>query len=217
MKTLALETRFASARQLVPGLLVAALVAMAAAFLGSHYKGSMLLFALLLGLALHFVSEDPRCAAGIQFASSTVLRLGVALLGLRLTIANVGALGWQTVLALFGSVFLTIAFGLLLARMLKIERSTDWMVSPRMPTIEPASRAAEATVSNTTVRRTPRRMSALRSTNWIVSSSALRMPNVSARIAPGVVNGRRSPNQSKRCRPITPLRPNATGRPNTAP
>ena len=97
MNTLALETRFATLKQLVPGLLVAALVAMAAAFLGSHYKGSMLLFALLLGLALHFISEDPRCAAGIQFASSTVLRLGVALLG---------------------SVFLTIAFGLLLAKVL---------------------------------------------------------------------------------------------------
>ena len=61
-----------------PGLLVTLVVAMAAAFLGSHYKGSVLLFSLLLGLAMHFVSEDKRCAAGIQFASSTVLRLGVA-------------------------------------------------------------------------------------------------------------------------------------------
>ena len=48
MNTLALESRYATARQLVPGLLVTALVAMAAAFLGNHYKGSMLLFALLL-------------------------------------------------------------------------------------------------------------------------------------------------------------------------
>ena len=128
MNSLALESHVASARQLVPGLLVAALVAMAAAFLGSHYKGSMLLFALLLGLALHFISEDPRCEAGIQFASSTVLRLGVALLGLRLTVANVGALGWPTVLALLGSVFLTIAFSLLLAKVLKIERSLGLLV-----------------------------------------------------------------------------------------
>lgn len=94
---------------------------MSAAFLGSHYKGSMLLFALLLGLALHFISEDARCLPGIQFASSTVLRLGVALLGLRLTIANVGALGWQTVLALLCAVFFTVLVGLGLAKLLKIE------------------------------------------------------------------------------------------------
>jgi len=49
----------------------------------------MLLFALLLGLALHFISDDKRCKAGIQFASSTLLRCGVALLGLRLTTDHV--------------------------------------------------------------------------------------------------------------------------------
>jgi uncharacterized integral membrane protein (TIGR00698 family) len=111
----------ASARMLVPGLLVTALVAMAAAFLGSHYKGSVLLFALLLGLALHFVSEDQRCSAGIQFASSTVLRFGVALLGLRLSIDHLVSLGWRTAAALVVAVSMTIALGLLLARLLKVE------------------------------------------------------------------------------------------------
>jgi len=121
MNTIALERRVATVKQLVPGLFVTVLVAMAAAFLGSHYKGSMLLFALLLGLALHFISEDVRCMPGIQFASGTVLRLGVALLGLRLTIANVGALGWQTVLALLCAVLLTVLAGLGLAKLLKIK------------------------------------------------------------------------------------------------
>jgi uncharacterized membrane protein YadS len=102
----------AYAKTLIPGLLVTALVAMAAAFLGSHYKGSVLLFALLLGLALHFISEDRRCAAGIQFASSTVLRFGVALLGLRLSIDHVVSVGWQTAAALMVAVSLTIALGL---------------------------------------------------------------------------------------------------------
>ena len=120
MSTLVPGSALGFAKSLVPGLLVAALVAMAAAFLGGHYKGSMLLFALLLGLALHFLSEDQRCAAGIQFASSTVLRIGVALLGLRLTIDHVVTLGWQTVLALMVSVGLTIGLGLLLARLFKV-------------------------------------------------------------------------------------------------
>ncbi len=128
MTTLAPEAAIEFTKKLIPGLLVTALVAMAAAFLGSHYKGSMLLFALLLGLALHFISEDKRCAAGIQFASSTILRLGVALLGLRLTIDHVVTLGWQTVVALMVGVGATVAMGLLLARLFKVESSLGVLI-----------------------------------------------------------------------------------------
>ena len=125
MTTLAPGAAFDFTKELAPGLLVTALVAMAVPFLGSHYKGSMLLFALLLGLALHFVSQDKRCGAGIQFASSTLLRLGVALLGLRLTINHVITVGWQTVVALAVGVSLTIALGVLLARLFKVESNLD--------------------------------------------------------------------------------------------
>lgn len=128
MTTLAPGTAIELTKTLVPGLLVTALVAMAAAFLGSHYKGSMLLFALLLGLALHFISEDKRCATGIQFASSTVLRIGVALLGFRLTIDHVVTLGWLTVAVLLVAISLTIAFGLLLARLFKVDSSLGLLV-----------------------------------------------------------------------------------------
>ena len=128
MTTLAPGAAFDFTKKLAPGLLVTALVAMAAAFLGSHYKGSMLLFALLLGLALHFVSEDKRCSAGIQFASSTLLRLGVALLGLRLTISHVITVGWQTVVALAVGVILTIALGVLLARLFKVESNLGVLI-----------------------------------------------------------------------------------------
>jgi uncharacterized integral membrane protein (TIGR00698 family) len=124
----ALGTLLKTTKGLIPGLMVTTLVAMAAAFLGNHYKGSMLLFALLLGLALHFVSDDKRCAAGIQFASSTVLRLGVALLGLRLTIDHVVTLGWQTALALLVAVGLTIALGIVLAQFFKVESSLGVLI-----------------------------------------------------------------------------------------
>jgi uncharacterized integral membrane protein (TIGR00698 family) len=124
----ALGTLLKSTKGLIPGLMVTTLVAMAAAFLGSHYKGSMLLFALLIGLALHFISDDKRCAAGIQFASSTVLRLGVALLGLRLTIDHLVTLGWQTALALLVAVGLTIALGLILSKFFKVESSLGVLI-----------------------------------------------------------------------------------------
>ena len=77
---------------------------------------------------MHFISEDTRCAIGIQFASSTVLRLGVALLGLRLTIDHVVTLGWQTVVALLAAVSLTIALGLLLARLFKVRTSLGVLI-----------------------------------------------------------------------------------------
>jgi uncharacterized integral membrane protein (TIGR00698 family) len=128
MNTRQLNVRVGAVRSLIPGMLTTSLVAVAAAFLGSHYKGSMLLFALFLGLALRFVSEDKRCMHGIQFASGTILRLGVALLGLRLTIELVVKLGWQTVVALLFAVALTMGLALLLAKILRIERSLGLLV-----------------------------------------------------------------------------------------
>lgn len=128
MNKLPIADWVAHARSLAPGLLVTALVAMSAAFLGGHYKGSILLFALLLGLALHFVSENERCAAGIQFASGTVLRLGVALLGLRLTYTHLSDLGWQTVAALVVAVGLTLLLGSVLARLFKVDSSLGYLI-----------------------------------------------------------------------------------------
>jgi len=103
-----------------PGLAVSAVVAIAATFLSLHYKASAMLFALLLGMALHFLAEEGRCLPGIQLASSAVLRSGVALLGLRVTFAQVEALGWGTVLLVVAGVAATIVAGLALARALKL-------------------------------------------------------------------------------------------------
>jgi uncharacterized integral membrane protein (TIGR00698 family) len=103
-----------------PGLAVAAVVAIAATFLSVHYGASAMLFALLLGMALNFLAEEGRCLPGIQMASTTVLRAGVALLGLRITIAQVEALGWHTILLVVGTVALTLAAGIVVAKALRL-------------------------------------------------------------------------------------------------
>jgi uncharacterized integral membrane protein (TIGR00698 family) len=104
---------------LVPGLLVCGVVALAATFVASQYGGPQLLYALLIGLALHFLSDDPRIRAGLDFCSKTLLRAGVALLGLRITFDQVRVLGWGVgVLTVLG-VASTIGLGLLLARLLR--------------------------------------------------------------------------------------------------
>ena len=81
------------ARRLVPGLLVALIVALAATFVSEHYGGPKFLYALLMGMALHFLSEDARCGPGIEFAARQLVRLGVALLGARIAFGDVLALG----------------------------------------------------------------------------------------------------------------------------
>jgi uncharacterized integral membrane protein (TIGR00698 family) len=107
-------------REAWPGLAVSAVVAIAATFLSLHYHASVMLFALLLGMALHFLAEEGRCLPGIQLASSVVLRTGVALLGLRITFDQVAALGWVSVAMVIGTVVLTIAAGVAIARALKL-------------------------------------------------------------------------------------------------
>ncbi|WP_284617675.1 YeiH family protein [Aquabacterium humicola] len=126
---------------LFPGVLASIVVAAAATFLSQHYGAPVMLFALLLGLAMNFLSQSPAalragpleedqpprggpaaadapCAAGIEFTARTVLRIGVALLGLRITLAQIAELGVTPVSIVLVSVVLTIGLSMLAARAL---------------------------------------------------------------------------------------------------
>lgn len=99
-----------------PGFLVCAVVAIAAKFVSEHYGAPVMLMALLLGMALNFLSVEGTCKPGIEVTARQVLRIGVALLGLRITLDQVTALGWQPVLMVVGAVAFTLALGVVLAR-----------------------------------------------------------------------------------------------------
>lgn len=101
-----------------PGMSIAAVVAVAALFLAEHYGAPVMLFALLLGMALNFLSEDGRCKPGIEWVSRQVLRWGVALLGLKISLSQVVALGWLPVGVVVLAVAATIGFGMVMARVL---------------------------------------------------------------------------------------------------
>ena len=101
-----------------PGAMVAALVAIAATFLSNQYGAPVMLFALLLGMAVNFLSEDGRCKPGIEFTARQVLRWGVALLGLKITAAQVQAMGWQPAVMVVIAVAGTITFGIVMARLM---------------------------------------------------------------------------------------------------
>lgn len=118
MTTLSLAAWPALGRTLFPGVLASAVVAAAATFLSQHYGAPVMLFALLLGMAMNFLASNGPCARGIEFSARQVLRIGVALLGLRVTVAQIAALGWHPVLLVVVSVAVTIAVSMLAARAL---------------------------------------------------------------------------------------------------
>ena len=97
------------------GSLLAAVLALAATFVSSLHGGPQLLYALFFGISFHYLSHEPRTRPGIEFCSRSVLRLGVGLLGARITLAQIAALGWPTALTVMAGVACTIALGLWLA------------------------------------------------------------------------------------------------------
>jgi uncharacterized integral membrane protein (TIGR00698 family) len=108
----------AQVRERFPGVLACVVVGAAATFLSEHYSAPVMLFALLLGMAMNFLSAEGPCKAGIEFTARELLRVGVALLGLRITIGQVAALGWQPIVLVVLSVVLTIGVSMVVARLM---------------------------------------------------------------------------------------------------
>ena len=106
------------ARVLAPGILVSVVLGIAAQFLSDHYGAPAMLMALLLGIAFHFLAEEGRCVPGIEFTAKTVLRIGVALLGVRISLDLLLELGFELMGLVAAGVALTILFGLIGARLL---------------------------------------------------------------------------------------------------
>jgi uncharacterized integral membrane protein (TIGR00698 family) len=101
-----------------PGLLIAVVVAFAATFVSEHYGGPQFLYALFFGISFNFLGTDPRTRQGVEFAARFVLRLGVALLGARITTDQIASLGAVPVLWVVTAVLATIGFGACLARVM---------------------------------------------------------------------------------------------------
>jgi len=112
----------AACDRLWPGLLLSAIVAIAAAFIAEHRGGPTLLYALLIGMALNSVVADGRARAGVDFAAKRILRIGVALLGARITFAEIGGIGWVNGGLVVAGVAATIAFGVGVASIAKVSR-----------------------------------------------------------------------------------------------
>ena len=105
-----------SCKRICPGLAIGLVIALAATFVSSAYGGPQLLYALFFGLAFHFLSNDAVCRPGIDFCSKTLLRVGIAMLGVRITFEQVASLGPGPLMIVAAAVVSTILLGLVLAR-----------------------------------------------------------------------------------------------------
>ena len=110
-------------QQVYPGVLVAGVIALAATWLSQHYNSPVMLFALLIGMAFHFLHEEGRCIPGIEFSSKAILRIGVALLGARITATQIVGLGAAPIAIVIVGVASTIAIGWFAARQLGLRDS----------------------------------------------------------------------------------------------
>lgn len=98
--------------------MVAVIIAVAAQFLSQNYGAPAMLMALLLGMALNFFAVEGPCKPGIEFSTRSVLRFGVALLGVRVSGQLLARMDASQIGLVIVAVALTIGFGVLAARLL---------------------------------------------------------------------------------------------------
>ncbi len=101
----------------LPGLGIATVASLAAAYLSEHYGAPIMLMGLLIGLAFNFVNGDARTHAGLGFASKTLLRWGIVLVGLQVTFAQIASLGLPAFLFIAALIALVLMTGTLTARL----------------------------------------------------------------------------------------------------
>ncbi|HMZ01156.1 MAG TPA: putative sulfate exporter family transporter, partial [Burkholderiaceae bacterium] len=109
--------------QLFPGAALCCVIAMAATLVSTLHGGPQFLYALFFGVAFHYLSHDATTRPGIEFCSRTVLRLGVGLLGARITASQIAGLGWSTAAIVIAAVVTTLLCGMLLGRRLGMNRA----------------------------------------------------------------------------------------------
>lgn len=121
-----IQRQMAQMARLAPGIVLAAVVAAIATLVNNRVPLlSAMLVAILVGLVARNMGLVPSVAdPGLKVVGRTVLRAGVVLLGLRLSIPAVMALGWGAVAVIAATVTCVYLATLALGRMLRVPHAT---------------------------------------------------------------------------------------------
>jgi uncharacterized membrane protein YadS len=116
----ALPPSLATAVDYAPGVILSAIVA-AAGYLAAPYVADVapipnMVIALVIGIALNPIAARPATQPGMRFCVSTVLRWAVALLGLRVGLADIAALGAGTAILIVIAIAATVVSGFVFAK-----------------------------------------------------------------------------------------------------
>jgi uncharacterized integral membrane protein (TIGR00698 family) len=105
-------------RAYFPGLAMTLVAALAAAWISEHYGAPKMLMGLLIGLAFNFANGDARLHPGLGFASKTLLRWGIVIAGLQVTLAQILGLGWAGFASIVATLGVVTLAGVVAARMM---------------------------------------------------------------------------------------------------
>jgi len=109
--------------RVLPGILLACTIAVVASSLAPLaariFPLPVIVIALLIGIALHGFAVRPWFQPGLVFCVNHVLRWAVALLGLRVSLGEIAALGLATAAIVIASMIVTIVAGVAVARALR--------------------------------------------------------------------------------------------------
>jgi uncharacterized integral membrane protein (TIGR00698 family) len=121
------EKRLFSLKKLFPGFIVVAIASAAATWFSEHYAMPVILAGLLLGLALNFVSAEPKVHPGLDFCGTSCLRWGIVLLGTQVTAMQIGSLGALSFFGLVVIMTVVVGAGLLGARLGRQSNFAGWL------------------------------------------------------------------------------------------
>jgi uncharacterized integral membrane protein (TIGR00698 family) len=129
-----------------PGVGLGLCLAAIAYFATKGTRVPSLLVALILGMAASFVLTKPTFKAGNDILAKPLLRIGVALMGFRITLSDLQALGWQPLLVAMVAAFGTLCLGYLVGRALKLPRATAFLTATSVAICGASAALAIATV-----------------------------------------------------------------------
>jgi len=111
-----------SHRSFYSGLAKPIAVACLALYAESSLGGSAMVYALLLGMLLKVAIRQVAVNPGTEFAATRILRIGVGLLGARITLEHFEGLGWLNGGLIIVAVLATLGFGIIVSRALGLSR-----------------------------------------------------------------------------------------------
>jgi len=102
------------------GLLLACLISFCAYGMKITMGVPLMLSALIMGMVVNpFINSRSDYKAGIDFSASTLLKVGIVLLGSRISFEMISALGWETLTSIIAVVALSVILGFLAGKLFK--------------------------------------------------------------------------------------------------